>query len=446
MKKNLILLVILSGLLALTYWYEEIGGEKRLSKTKQAKAIFQNKNLGSLKGIKFPKFDLVLKEGKYYTKASNYPVDKRKIDKIIEVLSSMEVISIIDKENIKAPRNNFFSQEDLIFTFQFERGEISYKLGAKLEVSSDFYVEVGYLGENNLVVARDTTPQYGVYQEKSLERSSQKYDRLKFILGLREKDLFDTNPFKSFKLDLDKVIVENYRNKKFKIDFTKRATDPLVFKNLGYKSSLFDEYENKLKNLYAINIHFNPNQKDLSNLHSILYFPQKAMLFKNYKGRVGYFLMVDGDKNLYELAEKDSNLFFTNVQDFWNKEILKEKDHHVPTTFIFKGKPKVTVRIKDSRPFEVQSFDAPFKVNQDSFRKIYSLLLNSAERVSELDFSLKEQKILFEIQVNDLMFKIFKTKNELLFVSEKDKLVYIYDVGVDNPINVKFEDYFYQKK
>jgi hypothetical protein len=170
------------------------------------------------------------------------------------------------------------------------------------------------------------------------------------------------------------------------------------------------------------------------------------MLFKNYKGRLGYFLLVDGDKDLYELAEKDANFFFTNVQDFWNKEILKEKDYHIPATFIFKGKPKVSVRIKDSKPFEVQSFDAPFKVNQDSFRKIYSLLLNSAERVSELDFSLKEQKILFEIQVNDLLFKIFKTKNELLFVSEKDKLVYIYDVGVENPINVKFEDYFYQKK
>ena len=145
MKKNLVLLVILSGLLALTYWYEEIGGEKRLSKTKQAKALFQNKNLGNLQGIKFPKFDLILKEGKYFTKQSNYPVDKRKIEKIIEVLSSMEVISIIDKENIKTSRDNFFTQEDLKFAFQFERGEISYKLGAKLEVSSDFYVEVGYL-------------------------------------------------------------------------------------------------------------------------------------------------------------------------------------------------------------------------------------------------------------------------------------------------------------
>lgn len=441
-------MIILSGFLVFTYWHEELGGEKKRATQKEAKALFQNKNLGQLKSIKFPKFNLVIKDGKYFTKEKNYPADKKKTEKLIEVLSSLEVVSIIDKEKIRTSREHFFPQEDLLFSFQFERGELSYRLGAKLDYSQEFYVEVGLGNEKNLVVAKDSTPQYGVYQEKSLETSAQKYSRFKYILSLREKDLFDTDPFKNNPLNLGKVIVENARNKKFEIDFIKKNTNPVTFKNLSYKESLFDEYAQKLTNLKAIDIHFDPISKDLSNLESTVAFPLKASLYKTYKGREGYFLKVEGDKDLYELSQKDSTLFFTNVQDFWNKEIINPEMYHTPATFIFEGKPKVSVRIKDSKPFEVQSFDAPFNINQNSFKKIYSLLLNPAERVLEIDHYLKEdlKKSLFNIQVNDLMFKIFKIKNELLFVNEKDKLVYIYDVGMENPIEVKFENYFYRKK
>ena len=441
-------MIILSGFLVFTYWHEELGGEKKRATQKEAKALFQNKNLGQLKSIKFPKFNLVIRDGKYFTKEKNYPADKKKTEKLIEILSSLEVVSIIDKEKIRTSREHFFPQEDLLFSFQFERGELSYRLGAKLDYSQEFYVEVGLGNEKNLVVAKDSTPQYGVYQEKSLETSAQKYNRFKYILSLREKDLFDTDPFKNHPLNLGKVIVENARNKKFEIDFTKKNTNPGTFKNLSYKESLFDEYAQKLTNLKAIDIHFDPISKDLSNLESTVAFPLKTSLYKTYNGREGYFLKVEGDKDLYELSQKDSTLFFTNVQDFWNKEIINPEMYHTPATFIFEGKPKVSVRIKDSKPFEVQSFDAPFNINQNSFKKIYSLLLNPAERVLEIDHYLKEdlKKGLFNIQVNDLMFKIFKIKNELLFVNEKDKLVYIYDVGMENPIEVKFENYFYRKK
>lgn len=448
MKKNFILLVILSGFLTFTYWYEELGTEKKKVKEKEAKALFQNKNLGQLKSIKFPHFSLILKDGKYYTKDKNYPADIRKTEKLIEVLSAIEVVSIIDKQKIKTSRKHFFPQENLLFSFQFERGELVYRLGAKLEFSQDFYIEVGLGDEKNLVVAKDSTPQYGIYQEETLERSSQKYDRIKYILGLREKDLFDTNPFKHLSVKLDKITIDNFRNKKFEVDFTKKITNPPIFKTLTYKSSLFDEFASKLLNLHAIDIHFDPILKDISDLKSKVEFPFKALLYKKYKGRDGNFLLVEGDKDLYELNQKDSDLFFFNVQDFWNKEIIKPELYHTPTAFIFKGKPKVSVRIKDSKPFEVQSFDAPFNINQVSFKKIYSLLLNPAERVLELDLDLKEnlKKSLFDIEVRDFLLKIYKIRNELLFVNEKDKLVYIYEVGMENPIEDKFEDYFYQAK
>lgn len=448
MKKNSILLIILSALLVFTYWYEEIGSEKRRFKQKEAKALFQNKNLGQLKSITFPNFTLVLKDGKYYTQGKNYPADKRKTEKLIEVLSAIEVVTIIDKEKMRTPRKHFFPQENLLFSFQFERGELIYRLGAKLEFSQDFYIEVGLGDERNIVVAKDSTPQYGIYQEKALERSSQKYDRIKYILSLKERDLFDTNPFKNLSLKLEKITIDNFRNKKFEVDFIKKVTNPPAFKTLSYKSELFHEFGNNLFNLNAINIHFDPMEKDLSRPQSIIEFPAKATLYKTYKGREGDFLKVEGDKDLYELGPKDSALFFTNVQDFWNREIINPEFYHTPATFIFSGRPKVSVKIKDSKPFEVQSFDAPFNINQVSFKKIYSLLLNPAERVLELDSYLKEdlKKSLFEIKVKDLLLKIFKLKNELLFVNEKDKLVYIYDVGLENPIEVKFEDYFYQKK
>ncbi len=446
MKKNLILLSILTALLTFTYWFEEIGGTKRLTKEKQEKALFQNKNLGSLTEINFPKFGLILKNGKYFTKGQNYPGDKRKIDKIISVFSAMEVVSVIEKEKIRTPRKHFFPQEDLMFSFKFERGELIYRLGAKLEYSQDFYIEVIYGDQKNLLVVRDGSPQYGVYQEKSLERSSQKYDRLKFILALREKDLFDTHPFKNFQLKLDKVLVENFRNKKFLINFSKRETEPHTFSGLSYKTGLFEEMATKLNGLYAINIHFGVKDSDLSLLQSTIYLPQKVQLFKKLKDREGYFLKVESDNDIYELSQKDSTLFFSNVQDFWNKEILKEKDYHVATTFIFRGRPNIPVKIKESRPFEVQSYDAPFNLNQDAFKKIFSLLLNSAERVSEVDPDLKGKKSIFDIKVNDLLFKILKVGNELLFVNEKENLVYIYDVGPGKPIDFAFEDYFYQKK
>ena len=76
MKKNFILLFILSGLLLFTYWHEELGSEKRRVKQKEAAALFQNKNLGELRGIKFPKFELISKDGRFFTKTDNYQIGR----------------------------------------------------------------------------------------------------------------------------------------------------------------------------------------------------------------------------------------------------------------------------------------------------------------------------------------------------------------------------------
>jgi hypothetical protein len=49
---------------------------------------------------------------------------------------------------------------------------------------------------------------------------------------------------------------------------------------------------------------------------------------------------------------KRTHLFFTNVLDFWNKEIINPELYHTATLFLKETKFRLGLRLK---PFEVQS-------------------------------------------------------------------------------------------
>jgi hypothetical protein len=430
--------------LTFTYYFEELGSRRARERKKKETALFKNLDLGPLKGLRLPHSHILIRDGNYYLEEKNYPADAVKIRKILDILGNMEVVSVLEKERIPKNRSYFFPEGDLSFVFEFLKGDIAYQLGGKLAYSRDFYVEVRHKEQRELLVVRDATPQYGIYNQPNLSNDPQKYNRFKAILGLKGPDLYDLRPFKKGPQKLGNIQLESFRNKKFQVSFVKHQTLPMALKGISYNPDSFEDFENKLKKLTATGIHFDFQVKDLLRPLSTISGDLEGTLYNRYGKKNGHFLAVKGDKDLYELEAKDTGVFFMNAQDFWDKGLLRADGLKTPAIFSFKGKPSIKVRVKEGKSFEVEAFDGLFKLDQEAFKKIYSLMFKSAERVSDFDQELRSQlkTCLFDIVLNKVLFQVYQSEDELLFVNPRDKLVFVYQVGRESPIGLKFENYF----
>lgn len=463
MKKNLFLFSILIALTTFVYFFEELGGIKHSNENKKKRQIFNHHSLGKLETFKTPSVTLSNK-GKYFvTSKKNFRVDPLKVQKIFGILGGIEIERDLLTEGVSGKelpeRKNFFPDETLKFKFKFEKGELEYLLGNKIEVSRSFYVEISKKDANGKlekkwVVAKDSSLDEGVYSKKDFYISPRRYNRIKSIIYLDEEFYYDRNVFNDSKVQFSKIQVENKRNKKFELDIKNNKTSPQVYNGLNMNETFIKEFVKNMGNLKgdSLVLSFNPDQ--LTEKVSTVSFESKdknintLSLFIKYKGKIGYYLNKKGESWLYKLNKKSSTPFFSNVQDFWDMRILNPKSSFGRTPegsevqLVFSDSKKYLFNLKAVKKLDVKSLDLNRKVNLISFQKLVGFLKERALRVSTLNnFDLlKKSKFRFSFGMGLMNFLI--KDNEILLLNEDLKYILHYPFKGDLPFGVLEKDYF----
>ncbi|MCY4523723.1 MAG: hypothetical protein OXB84_03180, partial [Halobacteriovoraceae bacterium] len=391
---NKVLFAVFVVFCAAIYFFDERAQIKKEKLRDSKNRLFNHERPGEIKYIETPMVKLVKKDEYYYTEKGEV-VDTLKLSYFLERLSKIRIERILGPAEIEnMDYKSFFPNDKDKFVFKFENGEISFLLGRKLQVSQSFYIKVRKEKEETFVIANDPSSMDTPYLKEEEATSPHKYLRLKSLLLLNDRYFKDFHLFKEkyFKnISFGRAFINNIRNRPFSVDFTNKSSDPKVYPNLHYNSDAFVKFQEFIGDMRG-NKSFHPYLpgKLREKLASIkLHSGNKEYelkLFRRYGELSGYFVTTSFDKVLYELAGKETVVFFLNVQDFWDKRPLSEQFGMKEESFAmaFDKGPKFKLKLPFGKNFEV-SWNGKKNNNKPvkkSFTKLFSMLIGHADYVS----------------------------------------------------------------
>lgn len=460
--KNPILFGILILFLVLTYFFEEKAGIDQKNKKDQEAMILDTNSLGEMKSLKGIKINIDKRKEDFYDADNGLLLSMDRMTEVFQILSTLRAVKILDPiEVAKVGKNHYIPDDAFSLTFSFERGNIVFRLGHKLEFDQSFYMEVIKNGESSVVVVNDISPDPGAYEnEEDYKKSDAKYKRLQVVFLLTNKYFQDTEILRSLKYDkeekinFESVTVQTFRNKKFTVNFKKLITDPAPLKGIGYFEENWLSFHAFLTNLNAQSV-VEGGKKELLNeiLSRFDVVDRKGVkywleVYKNYSGRSGYFLVSSLNSLVFELRPEDAKHFFVNVQDFWLKKIgLTEKMYNLDISF-YDGRQN-KVRVEDKQLFKVELLETnkAKSVRVLEFKKLIDFFKNQGDHVSDLDEKpsdiLKESVL--KVVFNNKIFNVILRENEAIVVDFENKIKIHYYVGSELPFSIKYDDYFLTK-
>ena len=182
MKRNLVLVVLLGGLLW-SAWYWEHRDQK-------VEGIFGTVHWEDIVSIEMPEVTLKKMDDKWIVSDTGGKVDVEKVKALWGVLGNIWTEREITDQGVSQPEAFPPASQRLII--HFDRGRVEMLLGNKLSFDQSFYLEtVNVRGEVKSVrrwIARDTSPEPGIYNAKTVYRSPAKYQRIKSLLQLKADD------------------------------------------------------------------------------------------------------------------------------------------------------------------------------------------------------------------------------------------------------------------
>lgn len=455
-NKNLVLFLVLILAIAITYWFEErgtINAEKAESKRTE---ILSASELGELKGVKGIKIDFIKEGENYYARENHLLLARARLDEFFKILGGIKVKTFLKDEDVAKVGKAFYIPDDALkLSFQFEKGEISFTLGKKLEFDQTFYMEVIKGGKKQYVIAEDQSPDPGAYKnDKEYQRSDAKYKRLQMVFMLTNVYFYDTRVFKDFYQDekainFDEITISTFRNKKFSLNFKNTTTNPPVPQTLGYFEENWLSFHHTLTKLEGRTIIAPYEQSALSEVLSQFEIKDRAgrnitlVVYKKFGDQNGYFLTSSLDKNLYVLKPDDARYFFVNVQDFWRKNISpKEKDYQLGVTFY--GKPTDLVNISDKELFKATAVKTGLITRPLEFKKLIDFIKMEGDHVSDMTEKPSEilKKKIMQVSFDNRVLNVILEDNDVILVDMDQKVKIHHYVGASLPFSTKRSDYF----
>lgn len=452
MKRNLILTGILAGLLVFTYFFEEIGGKRRKEVEEEENRLFNAKELGEMVSFETVKGKIYFKDQRVFTQKLNYPVSKKRLSKFFNILSSIKVKRYLNKEEIDQDNYSLFlPDKKRRMIFEFERGKINFVLGRKMQTDPSFYMEVTTNVGTNIVLAYDDSPLEGMYFKKNAHLNSEKFERLVKLFYLDEDYFWDRaiiknmNPHKMFE-KIKSVEITNLRNRSFFVDFKKGVTTPKILKGLSPNIEYYQIFITALLSTQAKNIFHPARLKKLSkNIASIKLDLGKKMeltLFRKYGDMSGFFVRTSMENTVFEVDQNMVRLFYSNVQDFWDRRILpafflkKEKSFKFKINF---GE-ELFLQMNNQDSFFITADNDSIKPKNSSFKEFFLFLSREADFVKALSPSKRTK--LFSFAFHDQLFHAIFNGGDLIIENETQKLEYHYYIGDLKKFKHKKSDYF----
>lgn len=376
MKKNLGLFIILSLLISIAYFSEEVVKKDKLNKSKTSKQVF---GTGSISEIKTQKIHLYLIDGIWKEKSVSWKLDQELVEEMLKVFSGLSRSSKIKNDK----KLDYFVENKTTLEIKSEKGWEKFIIGDVSRVTGGFFVKSD-LYEDDILVCYDKSFLDQVYSSE-LDLDLKKYIRLRGILNLDKDKFIEKDILSYFDITkIEKVLIDNKRNRWFKLDLLEnnihpKKPDQIKLKNLT--NVLMDSIKKvKIKKV------LDSKRNVLTNLSSeIMIEGNKSVVMKVFSGlneRYGKFLKVENQ--IFELSLKDNNLFFLNLQDFWNKRIEYSVEYHklkeISFSLGFDASKYYKFKIPDLKKFKVKSNDNRVSFVSDVHMNfLFNLILNLTE-------------------------------------------------------------------
>jgi hypothetical protein len=462
-NKNKWLFLLLAIAISLTYWFEERGNSNAIKLEQVRSQILNSENLGELVGVKGLKIDFIKRGEMYFSRDKEIQLSKDRLDEFFKILSGVKVKSFLSEADVLKVGRAFYIPDDALkMTFQFEKGEITFSLGKKLEFDQTFYMEITQNGQKRIVVANDDSPDPGAYKsDKEYRVSGAKYNRLSMIFMLTNLYFYDSRVFRDLYTDeksinFEEITISTFRNKKYSINFKSTTTNPAPPKGIAYFEENWLTFHSALTKLQGRTVitPYEPSVlseilsqfeiKDRNNRHIML------TLYKVFGEQKGYFLTSSLDKLLYVLKPEDAQFFFVNVQDFWKKNISPEgREYTLGLTFF--NHLLDQVKITDKELFKVESINASTSkttLKTLEFKKLIDFLKMTGDNVTVMTESPSEilRKNILRLNFENKVLSVILEDNDAILVDMDLKIKIHHYVGATLPFSIKRADYFEEKK
>lgn len=421
MKKNLLLFLGLVLLLGVTYLVHEKGEEINKEAYLEKHQLFNPEKLGAILKFSNAVASLEKTETGFITTNQKIKVDQRKFDSAMEILAPIQAKRFLVNEELEDLQFNLaFPHLNYKFSFKFERGEVEYLIGEKLQFSQDFYMRVKwrYEGEDEVVktvIATDVSPSEGVYSQDTYHLSDRKYVRLLSLVFLDEEFFADTRLIPN--LDPNSLMsfsLENMHNRPFEIDFNANQVKPGPFDDLKPNLAEIEALKKLLVNLSSDRLLRDYEASGLGDLIATMKLklknqdPVELKLYQNYKSHGEMVATSSLVKGLLPLKPTEANVFLRGHQFYWdrtpriewdNLSLLKLNESQV----IFQSLP---VEIKDGwvlffdRPADMISESGPVQKNQIMTLRSGEEVIYLTSHDSEVQLSFEKKKVVYHYFYN----------------------------------------------
>lgn len=433
MKRNLTLIGILLGLLAFIYFFEELGQRQEIKEKQKREELFSSSAFGVLTKLTLPHTELIFNEESSAILVGEHRLrgDSTKIKGVLDMLGALRVESVIAPNEIeKRGVATFMGENPLKIKFHFEKGEIEFALGERLEISDGFYVHVVTPKETKYAIVSLQKKESEIYWRQG-ERAGRDYQRLRDLLNHEDGFFYNLSLIKS-KVELKEVAISNLRNRSFTLNFENRSTIPAPFTGLSISAAALESFEAMINSLKGLKLIAPIEPKKLTDLIASMALEARSgertiwEVYRRYDGELGPFLLMQGDHLIYKLGANELRAFFSNVQEFWDLR---------PLAGLSSGEQAgvVTLTIKG------QSAQVHFP------GQLKPYFFNQAERVSHRsvddDIWARHFKELLALDFQGRRFLVKLYERELMVENVAQGLRYYYRVGEKLPFSLNLNSY-----
>jgi hypothetical protein len=461
--KNLALFLVLVLALLGTYIFEERSNRTAEAEHAKKTQLLDTEKLGDIQAIQGIKLNFEKRGELFFDKDTNLQLSEPRLNEFFQILAGLKVKTFLNQAEVAKVGMNFYIPDpSMKMTFRFEKGELTFTLGKKLDFDQSFYMEVTKDGVSQVVIVNDESPDPSVYQsDEEYRRSEVKFKRLEVVFLLTNKYFYDTRVFKDFKytderINFKTISIATFRNKKYAIDFEKSQTIPPPPKGIGYYEDNWVSFLEFLTKLEGKNLYYPADPKLLTEILSEFEVVDREGrkytldVYKKYGEESGYFLKTTLDNIVYQLKPEDAQYFFVNVQDFWQKRIApKEKEFNFKVTFL--DNQTETVKISDKELFKVMPTDSRFTegtIRALEFKRLIEFFKTEGNHVTELTESPSEilKKNILRVQFDNRNLSVILDETGAIVVDFDQKIMVHYYLGAKLPFSIKHEDYFIAAK